>query len=1031
MRRSSEVWWRGALLLAGLLMTTALPGRAISTTTVSDVVYRADGGIAQGTLLVSWPSFTAADGSTVAAGTTTVAIAPGGRVTLQLTPNEGAQPAGTYYTAVYHLSDGTVQKEYWVVPQLATATIAMMRSKVVPAVVAQPIVSQQSINAMLQSTVANFLPLKGGALTGALNLAGDPQSDLQAATKQYVDAHSGGGAALPTGIVYGQGSTAARASTATDLTGLFHSMGAPSAATTTLLKTVFDEGAAGATLAGTRPATDVTGDVWHFGASAGTTWNFVGGGGIAAPTPSASPTDGPYIDIGQSDFALTISTTQSASNYSMVMLRYTSTKNMIFANLDPVGVQLYSYIDGAVTEIGGSRFTAVPSSVTFTLSGPKITITGAGQPAITATTTFNQTATKIGFTNEGTESSTVTSLLVTHTTITIPSVPCAGVLKSDGTCYTPKVNQVIASDPAGNFTVLEEKETQTDGLGLTTIACDEDQGMGRFDPRCSKYGNGGIFGPSSGQALQELSSSLICYEAATGRHPTVYFPPGLFRIGTAAVPTLIFPAGGNYIGAGGRNGSGGGTVFQATYNNLYALQFNTGQSAVCSDGVSRTANVGGGNYQNFGEHGCGAGGCINVPGDAEEHPNGGPHQGGIFIGDSQGYAHDIAATYNGDTGVNCNGLDSVCDGMWGASNMEWYYFGKNEAGQVYNPATDPDTHCNVVLGSGDGQFSNIETYGFFANSGNAYGKVCGVYWGGGNSQLSRVFSQIDEIGIIRKDGTSGKLSDFRIEACRGECLLENGGNDSISNGHISSPCRDPNAQSLVASQPGNVSTHCDGIDDRAGGNLWSNVSVGNDAFFGTGFATGEIYPFQTSTYVNVTGRFDFPVTYYVGQGAATYRTFAGGQGAPVTGPVPSVANFANGILPSDTAPIAYTGVSGAWIGQEFNVAGGNANVTLQGTNNGGHWHNCNPGEDLNLASPGVLHYVVTGGTIYGNPAELTEQCDVPRNLTIRPVPASSTEACSDADFTFGLGPGATGGFGMYRCHPANSWTFYALTPTLF
>jgi hypothetical protein len=39
----------------------------------------------------------------------------------------------------------------------------------------------------------NYLPLTGGTLTGPLTLTNDPTSNLQAATKQYVDAHSGTG----------------------------------------------------------------------------------------------------------------------------------------------------------------------------------------------------------------------------------------------------------------------------------------------------------------------------------------------------------------------------------------------------------------------------------------------------------------------------------------------------------------------------------------------------------------------------------------------------------------------------------------------------------------------------------------------------------------------------------------------------------------------------------------------------------------------------------------------------------------------
>ncbi len=40
----------------------------------------------------------------------------------------------------------------------------------------------------------SYLPLNGGTMTGNLVLAGDPTSNLEAATKQYVDSHSGGSA---------------------------------------------------------------------------------------------------------------------------------------------------------------------------------------------------------------------------------------------------------------------------------------------------------------------------------------------------------------------------------------------------------------------------------------------------------------------------------------------------------------------------------------------------------------------------------------------------------------------------------------------------------------------------------------------------------------------------------------------------------------------------------------------------------------------------------------------------------------------
>ena len=96
--------------------------QAVGTTTVQGTVYLANGQVGTGTLVVSWPAFTTANGQAVAADSTTVTIAPDGFVSVNLTPNVGATPAGLYYTAVYYLSDGTTNTQYWVVPAAAQAS---------------------------------------------------------------------------------------------------------------------------------------------------------------------------------------------------------------------------------------------------------------------------------------------------------------------------------------------------------------------------------------------------------------------------------------------------------------------------------------------------------------------------------------------------------------------------------------------------------------------------------------------------------------------------------------------------------------------------------------------------------------------------------------------------------------------------------------------------------------------------------------------------------------------------------------------
>jgi hypothetical protein len=104
------------LVLTVCLLLMALAkfagAQTITTTTVQGTVYLANGQPASGTLVVSWPAFTTASGQSVTADSTTVAIATNGTVSMNLAPNQGATPAGLYYTAVFYVSDGTAATQY-------------------------------------------------------------------------------------------------------------------------------------------------------------------------------------------------------------------------------------------------------------------------------------------------------------------------------------------------------------------------------------------------------------------------------------------------------------------------------------------------------------------------------------------------------------------------------------------------------------------------------------------------------------------------------------------------------------------------------------------------------------------------------------------------------------------------------------------------------------------------------------------------------------------------------------------------------
>jgi trimeric autotransporter adhesin len=192
----------GILLLAipGVVKIMTMPANAqvsqIATTQVTDTVYLADGTTATGSVIVSWQAFTTAIGQVVPAGTTSATIGAGGALSLQLAPDAGATPMGTYYTAVYHLDDGTVSREFWVVPVSQTPVqVSAIKSTVLPTSVAMQTVSKSYVDTAIATAISGhpldgsspYVLITGSAMTGPLVLPGDPATARQAADKNYVD----------------------------------------------------------------------------------------------------------------------------------------------------------------------------------------------------------------------------------------------------------------------------------------------------------------------------------------------------------------------------------------------------------------------------------------------------------------------------------------------------------------------------------------------------------------------------------------------------------------------------------------------------------------------------------------------------------------------------------------------------------------------------------------------------------------------------------------------------------------------------
>jgi hypothetical protein len=120
--RAKQSSWQWATRIA-LAMTSVCGAWATPPlTTVQDQLYRADGSAVNGTLIVSWPAFTASDNSNVPANTLRVNVS-GGLLRVKLVPTTTALTAASY--TVQYILDGRLNNsEVWNVP-VSTAPVSV------------------------------------------------------------------------------------------------------------------------------------------------------------------------------------------------------------------------------------------------------------------------------------------------------------------------------------------------------------------------------------------------------------------------------------------------------------------------------------------------------------------------------------------------------------------------------------------------------------------------------------------------------------------------------------------------------------------------------------------------------------------------------------------------------------------------------------------------------------------------------------------------------------------------------------------
>ena len=135
---------------ASVFFAIPLLAQAPAVTLIRDTVYKSDGSLASGSVVITWPSFISADRKPVFGGSKTISL-NNGALSVSLVPTSGATPSGVSYDVKYFQSGGVSYQETWVVPSSSDpVSLSQVRTAAAPSSNTQVNASQVAGTAVVE-----------------------------------------------------------------------------------------------------------------------------------------------------------------------------------------------------------------------------------------------------------------------------------------------------------------------------------------------------------------------------------------------------------------------------------------------------------------------------------------------------------------------------------------------------------------------------------------------------------------------------------------------------------------------------------------------------------------------------------------------------------------------------------------------------------------------------------------------------------------------------------------------------------------